>query len=121
MQADQLLIDIRTESIDMPAEVSFDHLIALKDEISSMKAVVIKSDAKMDVFIATQVAHEQKIGTLEGRVDRVEFDIADLRAKRASDTRVISILGVVVTSAAGGFLFVLQAVGWTAIKGFLKL
>lgn len=105
----------------MPAEVSFDHLIALKDEISSMKAVVIKSDAKMDVFIATQVAHEQKIGTLEGRVDKVEDDIADLRAKRASDFRVIGVLSVVATSAGGGIVFVLQAIGWTGIKAFLKL
>ncbi|NKJ77767.1 hypothetical protein [Rhizobium leguminosarum] len=105
----------------MPAEVSFDHLINLKDEISAMKAVVIKSDAKMDVFIATQVAHEKKIGTLESRVDKAEDDIADLKAQRSSDFRVIGVLGVVVTSAAGGILFVLQAIGWSAIKGFLKL
>lgn len=101
----------------MPAEVSFDHLIALKDEISSMKAVVIKSDAKMDVFIATQVAHEQKIGTLESRVDKAEVDIADLKAQRSSDFRVIGVLGVV----AGGIITVLQWVGWSAIKGFIKL
>lgn len=101
----------------MPAEVSFDHLINLKDEISAMKAVVIKSDAKMDVFIATQVAHEKKIGTLESRVDKAEDDIADLKAQRSSDFRVIGVLGVV----AGGIITVLQWVGWSAIKGFLKL
>jgi translation initiation factor 2B subunit (eIF-2B alpha/beta/delta family) len=101
----------------MPAEVSFDHLISLKDEISSMKEVVIKSDAKMDVFIATQVAHEKKIGTLESRVDKAEDDIADLRAQRSSDFRVIGVLGFV----AGGIITVLQWVGWSAIKGFIKL
>lgn len=116
----------------MPAEVSFDHLIALKDEVSSMKdtlrdevssmrEVVIKSDAKMDVFIATQSAHEKKIGTLESRVEKAEDDIADLKAQRSSDFRLLGVLGVVATSAAGGIWFVLQAIGWSAIKGFLKI
>lgn len=82
-----------------------------------MKEVVIKSDAKMDVFIATQVAHEKKIGTLESRVDKAEDDIADLRAQRSSDFRVIGVLGFV----AGGIITVLQWVGWSAIKGFIKL
>ena len=101
----------------MSNEVSFNHLLSLKDEISSMKEIVIKSDTKMDVFIANQKAHEQRVDGLEGRVDKVEAAVIELRAHRKSDFRVLGVLG---TIAAGGY-GVLQMIGWTAIKDFLKI
>lgn len=97
--------------MQMPAnDITIDHLL----DIVKGQA---RLESKIDSFFDTLDKHDNRVGALEDRVGKAEDDIADLRAQRSSDFRVIGVLGFV----AGGIVTALQWAGWTGIKAFLKL
>jgi hypothetical protein len=93
-------------------EMSLEHLL---DLVKGQERV----ETKLDGFLATQKAHDDRITKLEGRVDTVEDSVTDIKAQRKTDAKVVAVVTSFAVTGGGLIMWILNGIGWAHLKDLI--